>query len=77
MAWQIEPDGAAKEELERIGEFELRSLMSEVHEWLDTGDWEDMAIARGIMDRGYSEPFAYWLLKEMQVRYVDEKRDTA
>ena len=68
MAWNIEPNEAAKAELDRIGELEFRSLLAEVTDWIETGDWEDLALARGITDRGFSEEFSYWLVKEATVR---------
>lgn len=73
MAWNIEPNDAAKSELDRIGELEFRSLLAEVIDWIENGDWEDLALARGIMERGYSEEFSYWLVKEAHVRASHSK----
>jgi predicted ATP-grasp superfamily ATP-dependent carboligase len=68
MAWNIEPNEAAKQELDRMNEFEFRSLMAEVTDWIENDDWEDLALARGITERGFSEEFSYWLVKEAHVR---------
>lgn len=74
MAWQLEPPESVKEELGKVGQFELKDLMSEVQKWIEEGTWDDLALARGIAERGHSEEFSYWLLKEVRMRDIDEKR---
>ncbi len=56
-----------------IGEFKFRSLLAEVTDWIENGDWEDLALARGIMERGHSEEFSYWVIKEARVRASHSK----
>jgi hypothetical protein len=71
MAWQIEPPADVHEELHKMGEIELHSLMSDVKTWITDGDWDDIALARGISERGHSDDFSYWLLKEVRMRDID------
>lgn len=74
MAWQIAPPPEAEEELKKTNQFELMSLMSEVRSWIEAGEWDDIAIARGISDKGHSDEFSYWLLKEVRMREIDEHK---
>ncbi len=71
MAWELDPPVEVRPELEHMGEMELRSLMREVREWEANPDFDDMSIARGIAERGYSEDFAWWPLKEMRMEGLD------
>jgi len=71
MALQLTPPDNAREELDKMGEIEFRTLLAEVEGWIQNGDWEDLAIARAIQDRGHSEDFAWWLTKEAQMRDLD------
>lgn len=72
MAWQLTPPLEVRAELDAMGELELRGLMSEVKGWMDAGEWDDIAIARGICERGHSDDFSWWLLKEVRMRDLDE-----
>lgn len=74
MAWELDPPPEVEPEVKGMGELAFRSLMSEVKSWLDAGEWDDLAIARGITDKGHSEPFSYWLLKEVRIRESNEHR---
>ncbi|HEY3782444.1 MAG TPA: hypothetical protein VGL56_15285 [Fimbriimonadaceae bacterium] len=71
MAWQIEPPVDVHDELKKMGEIELMTLMSDVRTWIEDGDWDDIALARGISERGHSDDFSYWLLKEVRMRDID------
>jgi hypothetical protein len=77
MAWQLAPPQEVEPELEKMGEIELRSLMARVRGWVDAGEWDDLAIARGITEEGHSEEFSYWLLKEVRMREIDEHQPQA
>jgi hypothetical protein len=76
MAWEITPTPEVKGEVDRMGEVEFRSLISEVQSWVENGDWDDLALARGITDRGHSEDFSFWLVKEARMRDLDAHKHT-
>ena len=73
MAWQLEPPEEAAKELKNIGELQLLNLMADVRSWIDAGEWDDLAIARGVAEKGHSDEFSYWLLKEVRMREIDER----
>lgn len=74
MAWEIEPPAEVRDELKHMGEFELASLMADLRSWMEDASWDDMALARGIAERGHSDEFSYWLLKEVRMRDIDAHR---
>lgn len=74
MAWELEPVPEVQAELDRMGELELRSLMTSVRHWIDAGEWDDLAVARAITDKGHTEEFSYWLLKEVRMRELSDRR---
>ena len=74
MAWEIEPPAEVRDELNNMGELELMGLMTDVRTWIEDGDWDDLALARGISERGHSDEFSYWLLKEVRMRDIDAHR---
>lgn len=53
--------------------FEFGSLSDEVQGWIEDQDFDDIALARGIQEKGYSEPFSWWALKEIRMRMVDQR----
>ena len=74
MAWQLVPPPEVQQELEQVGEIKLMALMSQVKAWIDSGESDDLALARAIEDRGHSEDFSYWLLKEVRIRESEKRR---
>jgi len=74
MAWQLAPPPEVQQELEQVSDIKLMALMSQVKAWIDSGEWDDLALARAIEDRGYSEDLSYWLLKEVRIREFEERR---
>ena len=74
MAWELYPPPTVESELQQMGEIELQSMLSEVKSWIQEGEWDDLAIARAIIDRGHSEDFSYWLLKEARMRDIEEHK---
>lgn len=73
MSWQLEPPEEIQAEVEGLGMFEFGSLSDEVKGWIEDQDFDDIALARGIQEKGYSEPFSWWALKEIRMRMVDQR----
>lgn len=57
-----------------MGQIELRTLMAQVRKWIEEGEQDDLALARAIEDKGHSEDFSYWLLKEVRMRESESGR---
>jgi hypothetical protein len=72
MSWQLPPPPEIEEEVHKLGMFEFNGLESEVQNWIEQDDYDDLALARGIQEKGYSEEFAWWALKEIRMRMVDK-----
>lgn len=72
MSWQLPPPAEIKEEVEDLEFLEFDRLASEVEGWITEDDYDDLALARGIQEKGYSEEFAWWALKEIRMRVVDQ-----
>lgn len=51
--------------------FEFGRLAEEVKSWIEDEDYDDLALARGIQEKGYSEDFSWWALKEIRMRMID------
>ncbi|HEY0867970.1 MAG TPA: hypothetical protein VGE01_11350 [Fimbriimonas sp.] len=64
--YQVEPEPGVIEEIRQKGT-SFESLMKEAKQYLDDPDVETMALARMFIERGYSEPTAYWLVREADV----------
>jgi hypothetical protein len=71
MSWQLPPPPEIEEQVEHLGLFEFNKLASEVEGWITDDDYDDLALARGIQEKGYSEAFSWWALKEIRMRMVD------
>jgi len=50
------------------------ALIAQLRSWIDSGEWDDLALARAIEERGHSEDFSYWLLKEVRIRESEKRR---
>ena len=74
MAWQLQPPPEVQQEIDRMGELELMALIAQLRSWIDSGEWDDLALARAIEERGHSEDFSYWLLKEVRIRESEKRR---
>jgi hypothetical protein len=71
MSWQLEPPPEIADEVEHLGILEFGQLADEVKSWIEDEDYDDIALARGIQAKGYSEEFSWWALKEIRMRIVD------
>lgn len=71
MPWQLPPPPDVAEEVDKLGLFEFNKLAAEVERWIGDDDYDDIALARGIQDKGYSEEFSWWALKEIRMRIAD------
>ncbi|MFY9235104.1 MAG: hypothetical protein WAO58_11680 [Fimbriimonadaceae bacterium] len=72
MSWQLEPPAEITDEVQKLGLLEFNRLAGEVGSWIKEDDYDDLALARGIQEKGYSEEFSWWALKEIRMRVVDE-----
>lgn len=70
MPWQLQPESVVESEIERHGKSEIKSLLNNVMSWIEGGEQDDLALARAVIDRGFSEEFAWWLVKEARMREV-------
>ncbi len=68
--FEVPPAPEIEEELQR-SPVAFDALIKEALEYLEDPDVQDMALARMYIERGYSEPFAYWLVREAEVRHAD------
>lgn len=74
MDWQIPPPPEITDEISEIGDSKLKPVLVEIMGWIEGGEQEDLAMARTLIDRGYSEELAWWLVKEARMREVDVAR---
>ena len=65
--FEVAPPAGVAEELER-SRVSFHDLTKEAIDYLNEPDVDDMALARMYIERGYSEEFAYWLVREAEVR---------
>lgn len=70
-SYQVQPTPAIEEEL-RNSSTSFDSLVKEAIGYLETADStiDDLALARMYIERGYSEDFAHWLVREAEVRHA-------
>lgn len=66
--WEIEPPETITHELEHMSDRDLDDLFTEALGWVNTGDHEDIAVARAVTERGHTEDFSYWFVRELRVR---------
>lgn len=68
--YEIAPTPEIEEELRRSSvSFDV--LIREAVDYLNDPDVQDMALARMYIERGYSEEFSYWLVREAEVRHAE------
>jgi len=67
--FEVEPTPAVREELRRSSTG-FDSLVREALEYLEDPSVQDLALARMYIERGYSEEFAHWLVREAEVRHA-------
>jgi hypothetical protein len=72
MKWQLDPPSEVAQEIDRVGSGETKSLIRDVRRWIEEGEHDDIALARAVIERGHSEEYAWWLVKESRMREVDE-----
>jgi hypothetical protein len=67
QSYEIQPPDAIVDEM---GRAPVAKLLAEAVDYLKGGGEEidDIALARMFIQRGYSEDFAYWLVREAEVR---------
>jgi hypothetical protein len=71
LSWQLPPPPEIEKEVHDLGMFEFGRLAEEVKSWIEDEDYDDLALARGIQEKGYSEDFSWWALKEIRMRMID------
>lgn len=72
MSWQLAPPKEIEDEVKDLEFLEFDRLASEVGRWITEDDYDDLALAHGIKDKGYSEEFSWWALKEIRMRVLDQ-----
>lgn len=75
MRWQFEPSQSVATEIEKGGESEAKRLIGDVRKWILEAEWEDLAMARAIIELGHSEEYAWWLVKEARLEDIDEMHE--
>ncbi|HVL40412.1 MAG TPA: hypothetical protein VM328_13565, partial [Fimbriimonadaceae bacterium] len=70
--WEVTPPAEIDRELADMSDRDLESLFVEGLMWVNEGDYEDIAIARAITERGHSEDFSYWFVRELRVRQATQ-----
>jgi hypothetical protein len=67
--YEVAPTPEIEEELRR-SPVSFDALIKESLDYLEDPDVQDMALARMYIERGFSEEFAYWLVREAEVRHA-------
>lgn len=67
--FEVEPEPEVRQEIE-ANNVNVDSLVSEAEKYLDEPDVDDIALARMFIEKGCSEPLAYWLVREAEVRHA-------
>ena len=69
MRYEVEPDEEVKAELDRT-HLNVNGMVNEALKYLNDPDVDDIALARMFIERGCSEPLAYWMVREAEVRHA-------
>ena len=74
--WQLEPTTEVHREIEEKGNGDVKRLLRQLRGWIEEGGHDDLALARGVIEQGYSEELAWWAVKEAYMRDIDEHQHT-